>query len=290
MLLITYNIQYGQGRDGKFDIGRIVDAVREADIIALQEVEAFWDRSGNIDQVKEISRLLPDHYYVWGPTVDILKHNRDSSGRICNIRRQFGNMILSRYPIASMRSHLFPKFTGRIGHSIQRGVLEATIETPSGAIRVYTTHLCALSSAQRLLQIRQILNISGNATAEGAVEAGAHRLPGWMERALPEVPADAIICGDMNFMPDSAEYELLAGAVHPIYGRISGIDGFADAWTLAGHDENSGPTLYEGTLPGPARRIDYCFVSPRLAERVEKAEVDANAVGSDHQPLRIQFR
>ncbi|TIT74329.1 MAG: EEP domain-containing protein, partial [Mesorhizobium sp.] len=38
MQLATYNIQYGIGLDGKYDVGRIADAVRGADVIALQEV------------------------------------------------------------------------------------------------------------------------------------------------------------------------------------------------------------------------------------------------------------
>ena len=52
--IVTYNIQFGQGRDGKVDLGRIIDSVKGADLIALQEVDRFWPRSGEIDQVREI--------------------------------------------------------------------------------------------------------------------------------------------------------------------------------------------------------------------------------------------
>ena len=45
MRFVTYNIQYGKGRDGRFDLRRIADAVREADVIALQEVERYWIRN-----------------------------------------------------------------------------------------------------------------------------------------------------------------------------------------------------------------------------------------------------
>ena len=38
MRIATYNIQYGRGKDGRFDIARVVEAVESADIIALQEV------------------------------------------------------------------------------------------------------------------------------------------------------------------------------------------------------------------------------------------------------------
>ena len=38
MKLVTYNIQYGVGKDWKSDLGRIAQAVDGADVIALQEV------------------------------------------------------------------------------------------------------------------------------------------------------------------------------------------------------------------------------------------------------------
>ena len=44
--IVTYNTQFGQGRDGKVDISCGVDAVRGADVIALQEVDRFWARLG----------------------------------------------------------------------------------------------------------------------------------------------------------------------------------------------------------------------------------------------------
>ena len=38
MKLVTYNIQYSLGKDGNYELERIVEAVHGADIIALQEV------------------------------------------------------------------------------------------------------------------------------------------------------------------------------------------------------------------------------------------------------------
>ena len=39
MRVVTYNIHYAIGKDQRCDIERVVEAVRGADIIALQEVE-----------------------------------------------------------------------------------------------------------------------------------------------------------------------------------------------------------------------------------------------------------
>ena len=44
MQIVSYNIQFGTGRDEKVDLARIADTVRGADLIALQEVpsELAW--------------------------------------------------------------------------------------------------------------------------------------------------------------------------------------------------------------------------------------------------------
>ena len=45
--VVTYNIQYGVGLDGRYDLERIIDAVKDADIIAFQEVtRGFREQRG----------------------------------------------------------------------------------------------------------------------------------------------------------------------------------------------------------------------------------------------------
>ncbi len=56
MLLVSYNIQYGKGIDGKLDLARSMAEIAKADIIALQEVESFWTRSAWVDQPAEIAK------------------------------------------------------------------------------------------------------------------------------------------------------------------------------------------------------------------------------------------
>ena len=57
MKIVTYNIQYGKGQDGQYDLERTAKVVDSADIIALQEVERFWQRSGYVDQVTVLTEL-----------------------------------------------------------------------------------------------------------------------------------------------------------------------------------------------------------------------------------------
>ncbi len=71
MKFVSYNIQYGFGSDGRYDLERAAQVVADADIIALQEVERFWQRSNEDDQPEILGRLLPDHYWVYGPAFDM---------------------------------------------------------------------------------------------------------------------------------------------------------------------------------------------------------------------------
>ena len=62
MKLVTCNIQYFRGKDGRFEIERIADAVRGADVIALQEVVRNWPGSDIADHPARLGELLGDYY------------------------------------------------------------------------------------------------------------------------------------------------------------------------------------------------------------------------------------
>ena len=286
MKLVTYNIQYGLGKDGRYDLARIASEVRDGDVIALQEVERFWQRSGMLDAPAVLASHLPDHHWVFGANLDMDASYRDADRRLVNRRRQFGTMILARTPILSSRNHLLPKYATLTQHSIQQGALEAVIATEhAGALRVYSMHLSHLSAETRLPQVDALLAIHARAPAEGGAWCGGHPEPeaGWLEGSMPPMPADAILMGDFNFDWESAEYDRIVGPRSERYGRLNRVTGFVDAWVAAGHREDEGATIEAG------RRIDYCFVSPPLASRVRGARIDASATGSDHWPLWVDL-
>ncbi len=286
MKLVTYNIQYGLGQDHCYDLERIAGTVRDADIIALQEVERFWQRSGCVDSPAVLAAHLPEHHWCYGPNLDMDASYRDGGGRLINRRRQFGTMILSKLPIVSSRNHLLPKYATLTQHSIQQGALEAVIVTPGfGPLRLYSLHLSHLASATRLPQVEALLDVHARAVGEGGAWCGGHPEPeaGWTEGMMPPMPAGAILMGDFNFTWTAPEYERIVGPLSSRYGRLNRTTGFVDAWVAAGHREDEG-----ATIPG-GRRIDYCFVSPALAARVRSCRVDAEAIGSDHYPLWVEI-
>ncbi len=283
MRLLTWNIQYGFGADGRCDLERTAARIRhhDPDVIALQEVERFWKRSGEVDQPAELGRLLPGYYWVYGPNMDVHAGTPERPDR----RRQFGNMILSRRPILSSRNFLLPKYGTLTQHSIQQGALEAVVRTPSGqALRIYSTHLSHLSSHTRLPQVEALLDVHRRAFAEGGAWCGGHPDPaaGWTEGEMPPMPREAVIMGDLNFTADSPEYELLVGPYVFPHGRLINREGFVDAWVAAGHDEREGVTC-------DGKRIDYVLVSAWLADRIRDAFIDAETDASDHQPVVVDL-
>ncbi len=169
---VTYNIQYSLGKDGRYDLGRIAAAVKGADVIALQEVERYCKRSGDRDQPADLAALLPDYYWVYGPPVDMDASSKDADGKVVNRRRQFGNMLLSRWPIRSSRLHLLPKYGTLTKMNLQYGALEAVVESPAGPLRLYSLHLGYMMAAERLEQIAVLLERLRAAPEEGSPWSG----------------------------------------------------------------------------------------------------------------------
>jgi len=278
MRFLSYNIQYGFGRDGRFDLERIAGEIQGADVIALQEVERFWQRSGEVDEPAELARLLEGYYWVYGANLDM----HAATAAAPNRRRQFGTMLLSKTPILSSRNFPLPKLGTLTQHSIQQGALEGVIETPGGgALRVYSVHLSHLAPETRLPQIEALLDIHKRAYGEGGAWCGGHPDPsaGWTEGEMPPMPREAILMGDLNFTPDSAEYARLIGPMTERFGRLASRDGFIDTWVAAGHPETTGSTHPKGG------RIDYILATADLAPHVRAAGIGEAAQGSDHLPL-----
>ena len=285
MRLVSYNIQYGTGKDGRVDIDRIVNEIADADVIAMQEVDRFWTRSDMVDQVDGITERMAEYYWVYGPGVELDASYKDCTGKLHNRRRQFGNMLLSRYPILSSRNHLLPKMNFHTQLSLQRTMLDGVIGFPEAPVRIASVHLAHAAEPERITQAEWLRDLQKAAGRDGGVLSGVHA--NWRENGVPPVmPTESILLGDFNMTPDEAAYAGLAGAHDKKYGRITERDGYVDAWIYSGGDPAEGHTKFE---PRGNRRIDYAFVSVGLADRIRNVRVDAAAVGSDHQPLWIDI-
>lgn len=297
MKFVTFNIQFGFGADEKFDLTRTAKAVRGADIIVLQEVERFWKRSDFTDQPAELARLMPDYHWVYAANLDLDASYKDANGRLVHRRRQFGLMVLSRWPILSKRIYPLPKFGAVAHHSIQTGLLEAVIDVPSDPVRVYTTHLSHLGKYIRKPQIDMVLDIVEKAPGLGGVWCGTHPVDsdGWTEGGVPPMPTKALIAGDFNFTADTAEYDRFTGPMVKHHGRLTGIGGFQDAWVVAGNAEDQGissPAINgaKEIAKTESQRIDYCFVNSGMWDQIRDAWIDESCIASDHLPFWVEFK
>ncbi|MDX8462137.1 endonuclease/exonuclease/phosphatase family protein [Mesorhizobium humile] len=282
MKIVSYNIQYGIGLDGRYDVGRIADAVRGADVIALQEVTRNNPRNGDRDMVAEISEALPDYFAAYGSNFEVNIGSRLENGRAISTSFQLGNMVLSKTPIHLSRNLLLPRSRSLEAMNFQRGALEALIETPLGFIRFYSTHLDHRSPVERQSQIRFLRQRLLNYALEGG------GLSGIPEIGLPDLPYPEafIVMGDFNMLPGSAEYVELAGRPDHEFGMPLTADLAVDvAQRLAVADL---VTWVDPERPKDQSRhkcIDYIFTSASLARSLKRLWSDRDAVGSDHLPL-----
>lgn len=270
MLIVTYNIQWGMGRDRRIDLDRIAGAVAGADIIALQEVERNWREQDAPDQALRLADLLPEHDWVYAAAVDL----HGGRGR----RRQIGNMVLSRAPVESTRTLPLPARPVEGFVNDQQAMVEAVV----GDLRIYNTHLNYLDEDQRLDQTSRMLALvaeaperGGPVTAPGVAAMGP--ADEWIvlpDGRLPSMPEPAILLGDFNCVPAAPACRAICAA------------GFADALELAGLGAHEGVTFPGST---PPLRLDHIFLSASLVPRFRKAWIDGAADGSDHQPVWLDL-
>ncbi|MBY3219874.1 endonuclease/exonuclease/phosphatase family protein [Rhizobium laguerreae] len=286
MNFASYNIQYGFGLDGRYDLARIARSLERADVIALQEVTRGFSRNGFADMVADIAALFPDYFWVYGPACDMhVEADEDGLQPVRGTRFQFGNMVLSRWPILATRTLLLPRSRtiGKI--NLQRGATEAVIDAPGGAIRVYSVHLDHVSADERIRQL-QFLNARINAFVQ---EGGSLTGGGEFDLLEPPLPEDYIIMGDFNMEPESPEYCALAGAGGGYYGRVARIGTPVDAFAAL---KAYSPESYSWMDPedrGKRMHLDYCFVSCGLLSRLKSVRIDTQSVGSDHFPVWVEI-
>ena len=290
--LITWNIQWGRGCYGVVDLRRIVDSARalgDFDVLCLQEVAANYpglEGSAGEDQPALLAHLLPGYTPIFAVATDVLAENgasasnlQDGAGRERAARRLFGNMILSRPPVAQVFRHLLPWPVDPDATSMQRVLVDAVIEAPFGALRVMTTHLEYYSGAQRAAQVERIRELHAEAALRARHErtrdssAGPFRS---MRRA-----ASAILTADFNFRPDD-----------PLHDRVTapcgdGVPALRDAWQVrypgVPHPPSIG--LFDRRQWSEAFCCDFIYVTDDLCPRIAEVRVDQRTDASDHQPV-----
>jgi endonuclease/exonuclease/phosphatase family metal-dependent hydrolase len=281
MKLLSWNIQWGRGMDGRVDLGRILRTIHETgdfDVICLQEVAVnFPGLPGSLgeDQIAELAAALPGYTAVYGPATDV----PDGRGG----RSQFGNAIFSRLPVGQVWRHLLPWPAEPGTPSMQRVLVEAIVDADIGPLRVMTSHLEYYSRRQREAQIDAIRRLHAEACAMSARPTLVEEQGGSFE-VFPR-PAQALLCGDMNF-PASAPDRLRLLA-----SFSDGAPGFRDAWSELHPGETHAPTvgIHKVEFVDRPECFDFVFVTEGLAGRLKAHGINAATEASDHQPVWVEL-
>src|SRR5205085_4733922 len=210
MRLLTWNVQWCRGVDGKVDPARIAAEARriaDPDVVCFQEIaSSFTDLPGSKGEEQPVVlwRALPEYEPIVGWAVD----GPGADGA----RKRFGNMILSRLPVGRVMRHVLPWPASPDKPSMPRVAVEAIVEAPFGPVRVISTHLEYYSHEHRAAQIARLaqIRLEAHAQRKRVDEPGPFR-------SMPSSES-MIVCGDFTLSPDE-----------PLHRAILDI-GFVDAW------------------------------------------------------------
>lgn len=139
--VMSYNIHVGVGMDKKQDLKRIAEVIRSqrVDIVGLQEVDRGVERTGRVDEIKELARLTGMDY--------AFAHNLDYQGG------QYGVAVLSRFPILAIDHRRYANRRERE----RRGFIRVEVEVAGRRLNFVNTHLDYQWLEGRLFETGQLL-------------------------------------------------------------------------------------------------------------------------------------
>lgn len=175
--ILCYNIHYGQGNDGVYDLERLAAVIKavDPDLVALQEVDVVVRRSGKVHQAQKLGELtgLKVHY---GPT-------QHYEGGL------YGNAVLTKLPVTDVLIHPLPytEATPQLT-TYPRAFIAVTFEGPGGKpMRFVSTHFQHNVEEDRVAEAQAVNEL---------LAAKGDTLP-------------TILAGDINAVPDSEPMKVL---------------------------------------------------------------------------------
>ncbi len=184
--VVTYNVHYCKGLDGRFAPDRVARILRELDpdLIALQEIDCGRPRSRGDDQLAYFAAELGLHQ-LFAPS-------------IVNGSERYGHGLLSTRPLRRVRQARLP--TGGVPVVEPRDALYAALEVGGRELAVVSTHL-GLAFSERAAQIDCLLS-------KDFLGGIAHDAP-------------ALLLGDLNLTPGGKLYRRLVSRWNQVNGHAT---------------------------------------------------------------------
>ena len=182
--VMSFNIHHAEGIDtvpGVIDTQRIADLIlqEKADLVGLQEVDVGTTRVSGRNLIAELAQQTGMDY--------VFSNNYNYQGG------QYGNGILSRFPIVARDHRLLPNVAG----SEQRGWLKAVVDVGGGNVSFWVTHLSATST--NLERLMCVTNFNA-----------------W----LPAETVPVIFTGDFNDNPASTVHSRMATFWNDLWSQV----------------------------------------------------------------------
>ena len=139
--VMTYNIQHGAGTDQKLNLPRIAEVINREhpDLVGLQEVDRFVERTGRVDEIAELARETRMEY--------AFAYNLHYQGG------QYGVAVLSRFPILSVDHRRYDNRR----EARRRGFIRVEVSVGGRRISFVTTHLDYQYEDGRLFETEQLM-------------------------------------------------------------------------------------------------------------------------------------
>jgi endonuclease/exonuclease/phosphatase family metal-dependent hydrolase len=189
--VMTFNIRHGRGMDDCVSLQNIAAEIKRsgADIIGIQEVDRFLPRSDLQDQPAELARLLNMHVCYCASedrhnTSNTSAYIRDKDEKT-GLDGQYGNAILSRFPISAQQHRYLP------GNHERRSWLQAEIDINGNIVNFLCTHL-GFDDEEHSGQVDDLIN------------------------AVKSTFGAIVLVGDFNMMPENPLLKQLSSVIRKV--------------------------------------------------------------------------
>lgn len=196
--VVTFNIAFARQTQRAIPLLRSQPGLAGADLVFLQEMDA--------PSTQAVAESLGLNWVYYPASL------HPSS------QRDFGNAVLSRWPIVADRKLVLPHLAR--GRRTQRIAVAATVRAPGGPLRVYCVHLATMvgnGPAERRQQLSIVLAdadsfpavlIAGDFNSETVPEIALERGYTWPSRGLPRTSSlwtlDHVLLRGLALASDSA--------------------------------------------------------------------------------------